>query len=701
MTAAAGDKKVTDTFGEGPVAEALARTELAPVAITHASARESRRAAVENLEDTASLNGTAAFAKTALVGERESVAPEEAVSVSTDLPNLSGADRYEMGARIGSGGMGEVVLQVDRNIGRAVAKKMLHPEIHGQVALQRFIREARVQGQLEHPSVVPVHDFGVDADGRLFFSMKRIRGQTLGQIIERLAASDRETQARFSRHKLLSAFVQVCLAIEYAHKRGVIHRDLKPSNVMLGDFGEVYVLDWGLAKLTSRGDDAELVVDRVPAPRTSSPDMTSDGDFLGTPLYMAPEQLLGRHAGTDERADVFGLGAILFEILTLEPFRRGTTLASLIADAETSAPVDRPSERAGTNPLDEEVPAALDELCVSALARDPAQRLGSARAFGDAVTRYLEGDRDLVARRAQAAELVASARARIATPTKDEAGEGEDRVTAVRDVLKALALAPGDADAQQLLVTLMLEGSSDLSPEAARAFDERDVDVRVQGFRRGAMGLAMWLATLPLALMVGVRDWRVLSSLVVLTVLCICFILAVLRSRTAIRSRVPAIVLASVCSLIIALTTTFLGPFVLVPVAACAACTMFLIHSAREEAPVLGGIWILGIFAAFSVEWLHLLPPAYSFTNGDIVLHPRLLNLPETTTMAFLTYTSVSFVAGIGWAVSLIRGKQRDAERRLFGQAWLLQRLFPSNTAEKEKEKAAPSTRRSRRPGEP
>ena len=615
-----------------------------------------------------------------------SVVPEEAVHVGEELPRLTGGERYETGAVIGSGGMGEVVLQLDRNIGRAVAKKMLHPSMHNPVSLQRFVREARVQGQLEHPAVVPVHDFGVDADGRLFFSMKRIRGLTLGQIVERLAANDRDFEARFSRHKLLSAFVQVCLAIEYAHKRGVIHRDLKPSNVMLGDFGEVYVLDWGLAKLTSRGDVVEVPLARASDPRASSPEMTSDGDFLGTPLYMAPEQLLGRHATVDERADVFGLGAILFEILTLEPFRRGTSLSALLSEAEAPARANRPSERAAN------VPAELDALCASALARLPSQRLGSARALADAVDRYLQGDRDLSARRAQAAELLTSARGRLAAPS---AARAPELVTAMREVLKALALSPDDAEAQRLLVSLMLEGSSDLSPDAERAFAATDMEIRMLGVRRGLVSYGSWLLTIPLALAIGVRDWTVFATLALLTVVCMATGAYFLRPRAGARGlpQAPALALAVLTAAIVAGSSAWLGPFVLTPLAACAAVTVFVIHGTREEAPTLVGIWLVATLLPFGVEWLHLVPAAYSFRAGEIVLHPRLLSLPEGPTLALLAYSAVAFVAFLGYFIAKLRTNQRDAERRLFGQAWLLQRLFPSD--------AQPRTEPGPRPANP
>ncbi len=147
--------------------------------------------------------------------------------------------------------MGEVRALDDRRVGRTVAMKTLHDQSDSAGARMRFVREARIQGQLEHPSVLPVYDFGLDPQDRPYFTMKQLRGHTLSQILASLAAGDADTIDRYSLRKLLSELRDVCLAIEFAHSRNVIHRDLKPGNIMLGDFGEVYVLDWGLAKLTT------------------------------------------------------------------------------------------------------------------------------------------------------------------------------------------------------------------------------------------------------------------------------------------------------------------------------------------------------------------------------------------------------------------------------------------------------------------
>ncbi len=246
-------------------------------------------------------------------------APRDIHDPDAEIRVLSSDERYEPGAPLGAGGMGEVRLCRDRMIGREVAVKKVLPA-HAQVSESRarFAREARVQGQLEHPAIVPVYDFGVDHEGKPYFTMKRVRGVTLESVIDALRRGDEATSRTYTLHKLLGAFVHVCLAIDFAHEHGVLHRDLKPSNVMLGGYGEVYVLDWGLAKVRSATSDLEPDSKQAPLPSVdaygSTP--TEVGSVLGTPGYMAPEQIRG--APADERTDVYALGSILFEILTHE-----------------------------------------------------------------------------------------------------------------------------------------------------------------------------------------------------------------------------------------------------------------------------------------------------------------------------------------------------------------------------------------------
>ena len=167
-------------------------------------------------------------------------------------PAIPDPERYQIDREIGRGGMGVVQLIRDRRIGRSIARKLMRADHAGDPeARARFLREVQVQGQLEHPAIVPVYDLDEGGGGAPSFTMKTIRGRTLHEIIAALRTGEPDAARQYTRHKLLSAFGGVCLAIDYAHQRGVLHRDLKPSNLMLGDFGEVYVLDWGIAKITS------------------------------------------------------------------------------------------------------------------------------------------------------------------------------------------------------------------------------------------------------------------------------------------------------------------------------------------------------------------------------------------------------------------------------------------------------------------
>jgi eukaryotic-like serine/threonine-protein kinase len=209
--------------------------------------------------------------------------------------------RYEILDRIGEGGMGVVYLARDRELGREVALKVLRTPEPSAEERDRILREARILASLEHPGIAPVHDVGVLADGRVFYVMKRVRGERL----DSLAISARP------RTELLRLFRQVCDAVAFAHAAGVIHRDLKPQNVMLGAFGEVLVLDWGVAKLRGHPVEATDASSVQPTGEDTAP-----GAVMGTPGYMAPEQLTGRSAEVDERADVFGLGGILCFLLT-------------------------------------------------------------------------------------------------------------------------------------------------------------------------------------------------------------------------------------------------------------------------------------------------------------------------------------------------------------------------------------------------
>jgi serine/threonine-protein kinase len=251
---------------------------------------------------------------------------------------------------IGRGGMGAVYRATDRTLQRDVAIKVLPAEVDQREVVRRLEREARVLATLEHPGIVAVHDAGSLSDGRPFYIMRLVRGRRL------------DDQARQeNRGQRLRRFLAVCDAVSFAHSRGVIHRDLKPSNVMVGEFGEVLVLDWGVAKVAS-----------IPEPGADpGGDRTDDGVAVGTPGFMAPEQLAGDRATVDTRADVYGLGALLRDLLGTDPVP--TPLRAIVARATAPIASDRYES---VNALAADVRSWLDGLAVSAHSESVFERAG-------------------------------------------------------------------------------------------------------------------------------------------------------------------------------------------------------------------------------------------------------------------------------------------------------------------------------------
>jgi serine/threonine-protein kinase len=321
-----------------------------------------------------------------------------------------------------------------------------------------------VQGQLEHPAIVPVYDLGVDPEGAAYFTMKRVRGMTLAEVLEALRHKDTAVVGRYSRRKLLTAFSSVCLAVDFAHRRGVLHRDLKPANVMLGDFGEVYVLDWGLARTAGA---AELPEEPVAATPVETEIRTAHGALLGTPGYMAPEQVRGERERIDARADVYALGCVLFEVLALEPLHGRRSAPELIASTVTGAEA-RPSRRVPQA----DVPPELDGICAKATALAPEDRFASARALHEAVERYLDGDRDVELRRQLASGHADAAAEAAALARAPGDGAGEARRSAMREVGRALALDPQNESALRTLVSLLTEPPREIPPEARAEMEE-------------------------------------------------------------------------------------------------------------------------------------------------------------------------------------------------------------------------------------
>jgi serine/threonine-protein kinase len=302
---------------------------------------------------------------------------------------------YRLSREIGRGGMGTILEGHDTRLGREVAVKvLLETHAANTRVLEHFSEEVRILGRLQHPGIVPVYQAGQLPDGRPYFTMRLVKGQTLARLL-----ADRRGTER--RPHFLKVFEQVCQAMAYAHSEGVIHRDLKPANVMVGDFGEVQVMDWGLAWAVDKGRTPRRGEGLPPGAcgcqdaRDSTPGLTKGG-VMGTPAYMAPEQAHGEVSRLDERTDVFGLGGILCEILTGKPPYPGQDKDLVLSRARRGDLADA-FARLDACGADRDL-VALAKGC---LAEDPNDRLGDAGKLADAVTGHLESvlrraERDLV-----------------------------------------------------------------------------------------------------------------------------------------------------------------------------------------------------------------------------------------------------------------------------------------------------------------
>jgi serine/threonine protein kinase len=281
-----------------------------------------------------------------------------------EWPGLPDA-RYQPVALVGQGGMGTVFLAQDRELGREVALKVLREAVSGPEGVHRLRREAKILARLEHPGIVPIHDVGVLPDGRVFYVMKLVRGFRLDDHARTVPLSD-----------LLRLFLRVCETVGFAHAHGVIHRDLKPSNIMVGAFGEVLVMDWGVAGLVGEESIEAGEAGKVgktgevgetggvgSAPATGDSWQTKDGTIVGTPGFMAPEQARGEVQLVDARSDVYALGAVLKQLVTGTPRAHNTAPLSL-----------RP----------------LEAIWRKAMAMVPEERYSSAQAMGRDVARFLD-----------------------------------------------------------------------------------------------------------------------------------------------------------------------------------------------------------------------------------------------------------------------------------------------------------------------
>jgi serine/threonine-protein kinase len=562
-------------------------------------------------------------------------------TIVTDDPT-SAAGPYAMGEVIGRGGMGEVLLAHDRRIGRDVALKRLPLAAPSEDDRRRFLREARIQARLEHPAIVPVYEMGRDQSGRPFFTMKRIAGDTLGRMID---GGDVSTQ------KLLRAFAEVCRAIDYAHSRGVVHRDLKPSNIVLGEFGEVYVIDWGIARVVSDArDTVEMAdIDTIQAAPAS--------ETVGTPGYIAPEQL---HApNVDRPSDVYSLGAILFEILTGDLLHARSDPKHSTLSGET---VLSPAQRS-----DRTIAPELDALTVSMLASKPGVR-PTARRCAELVEEYLDGDRDVARRRVMAHDLVAIARDAI------RENRGGD---AMRAAGRALALDPEMTDAAQLVSHLMLQAPSEASPEVREQLAVSD-DVAVSTHARAATpGYVLIASFLPLIAWNGVKSWPV-----VLGIFGLALVMTVAAWDLARRPRKSFghwVVYAIGNAAILALMDRLASPLLAVP-----GLVSFITGSVVTYPVFLRRKWLLitimlaGWLAPLALEVAGFVPATWTIDERGFVIFGDAINLVGMPAIATVIGAGVATVLMAGLQSSRVGRASRQAHHQLVLQAHQLRALLPS-----------------------
>ncbi|MGH1340281.1 MAG: protein kinase domain-containing protein [Nannocystales bacterium] len=584
----------------------------------------------------------------------------------TPLDASEPGERYRDQGRLGRGGMGEVRLCTDVRIGREVALKVIRDERAGQPqARTRFLKEVRVQGQLEHPAVVPVYDLDATKGGRPYFTMRRIGGNTLADIIRM------DDEEEFSRRRLLSAFSQVCLAVDYAHERGIVHRDLKPSNVMLGDFGEVYVLDWGLAK-TMDEEERLPTEDPVSFDGLGGSGETVEGEVLGTPGYMAPEQLDGVHGNVGPHSDIYALGALLFELMTCEPLHPRSTpqhaIGSTIGGADARAHARYP---------DRQVPPELEAICVRATQYDAADRFTSARELQLAVERFLDGDRDAQLRRELAQSYLDQAMQAFDKLERDGADAAAQR-DVTNMISRALAFDPENAEARTALMHLLTRPPSTVPTEVRDQLESGRRDSERKAARGGVSAYLAWLPFAGVTLIMGVRSWGLLIAMLTLIALGVVTSYLGSRARKTDGWATGSLMISTVTLIML---SRLLGPLVLIPGLAGANAVAFTQHARGRRRIAYVSIAAMAVVVPLLFEVTGLWPPSYEFTEAGMLIVPHFASLPTVSTLLLLALASITTVVLPALLMREARDSVEESREQLAVQAWQLRQLVPDRDA--------------------
>ncbi|HEY4177168.1 MAG TPA: protein kinase [Kofleriaceae bacterium] len=566
------------------------------------------------------------------------------------------AERYKVLSRLGKGGMGEVMSVRDEVIGREVALKRIRKAAPSDRLIARFMREATIQGRLEHPSIVPLYDIGRDETGLPYFTMKKLTGPTLSKIFER----DRR---EWPLNKLLRAFVDVCLAVEFAHVRGVVHRDLKPDNIVLGEYGEVSVIDWGVAKII--GDDADWELGSSQSSQSGKFETiaaeaiaTQHGQVIGSPGYMAPEQVKTA-ADIDGKADVYALGCVLFEALACQMLH--PTGKAGMASA-TSGIDARPSVRAP----ERIVPPELDELCVRACALQRDER-PTARELGESVQRYLDGDRDMAMRHKLAGEHLARAQTAFI-------GGDAQRAVAMREAASAIALDPKLTAAAELVGRLMLEPPRETPADVLAAIREDDVLTIRDAARTAIRGYILFMLMTPLLWWIAPQGskWVLLLSCATMLNLG----LAYWGTKTDPLGKEWMLGIAN--GLVLACVSHMYTPFLIAPGLAAMSVMGLLFTPTRS---MLSGptalviVTIIAVLGPWALELSGVVTRSTSVTPGVISMAAPAIAadvLPVYIVGAAYVVALLVISAGIA---SQMRDREREAKKTLHLQAWQLRQL--------------------------
>lgn len=575
------------------------------------------------------------------------------VKPADDLEQVNLASRYLLGEKLGAGGMGVVVEAYDPRMRREIAvKRPLRAGDEGA----RILAEARIQSALEHPAIVPVYEVGRDLEGRAYFTMRRLEGTSLAEVLaQRASSQDGPVATRWTTQRLLRAYVDVCLAVEYAHSRGFVHCDLKPGNVLFGEFGEVYVLDWGTARRFRSGVDPEL----EPATRARVAE--------GTPAYMAPEQFRPNQL-LSPAADVFALGAMLFEILVGEPLHplRKTALQiehEYELGTLDSSPIARDPALA--------ISPELDWLCEASLRIDPAERIPSARQLADGVQAYLDGDRDLARRRTLASEQVNEAEELLESYEADPR-HASVRAAAFAAAARALSYDPTHPVARNLVTRLLFETPNEIPEEVRETVKRQELALVVRQTEMVLGAYVSLLAFLPLFLFGGVRHVGLVVAIVLLTLALIANALAFRKQPDQPASRAMLRSLGD--ATLIGLLASIFGPFALPPAIAMMAAMIHVTMPSVKRPLLLSTIHAIAPVVPMALQAFPALRTV-DITRDAITLHASAVHFhPAYSWIALVAYPPVLLVVAAYVRIKTLE-KSRESALAQELQRWHLRKI--------------------------